>query len=155
MPGYGRRYPNESRLTIFVGMNARKHVELLVYSFVTWLTFYILGLPEYYQQWYLWAKVAVVFLVTGLYFPITRYTLDAYWADGNHLRNSLWLALYLTLPLFVYDYLLLAWYKGLGIGFVVPYWYLTFFYFSFWLQFPAIGWWMKRRDAKEFEERIG
>lgn len=121
-------------------MTARKHAELLAYSFVTWLSFYLLGLPEYYQQWYLWAKVAIVIAVTLAYFPITRYTLLRYWDDGHHFKNSCWLALYLTLPLFVYDYVLLAWYKGLGIGFVIPYWYLTFFYFSFWLQFPFIGW---------------
>ena len=100
------------------------------------MTFYLIGLPDYYQQWYLWAKICVVILVTVLYFPITRYTLVRYWNDGRHLVNSCWLALYLTVPLFIYDYILLAWYKGLGIGFVVPYWYLSFFYFSFWFQFP-------------------
>lgn len=125
-------------------MTLKKHAQLLMYSFVTWFTFYLLGLPEYYQQWYLWAKVVIVFAVTAVYFPITRITLKRYWDDGKHFRNSCWLALYLTLPLFVYDYLLLAVYKQLGIGFVVPYWYLTFFYFSFWLQFPYIGWKMER-----------
>ena len=116
-----------------------KHLQLLTYSFITWLTFYLLGLPEYYQQWYPWAKVILVILVTLLYFPVSRYTLRTLWSDGDHERNAWWLALYLTLPLFVYDYLLLAVYKGLGIGFVVPYWYLTFFYFSFWWQVPAVG----------------
>ena len=120
-------------------MTAVKHFKLLGYSFLTWLVFYLIGLPDYYQSWPLWAKVFILFGVTALYFPVTEYSLKAYWDDGRHLRNSLWLALYLTLPLFVYDYLLLAVYKGLGIGFVVPYWYLTFFYFSFWLQFPWIG----------------
>lgn len=130
-------------------MTARKHIELLLYSFATWLTFYLIGLPEYYQQWYLWAKIAVVIGVTLAYFPVTRYTLQAYWDNGRHVANSCWLAFHLTLPLFVYDWILLGWYKQLGIRFVIPYWYLTFFYFSFWLQFPAIGHWMARqqRDA--------
>lgn len=128
-------------------MNKKKHVQLLVYSFVTWLSFYLVGLPEYYQQWYLWAKVLVVIGVTLLYFPVTRYTLDNFWDDGEHLSNACWLAFYLTFFLFVYDYLLLAWYKGLGIGFVVPYWYLTFFYFSFWIQFPWVASRMMQRDA--------
>ncbi|MEZ8081008.1 hypothetical protein [Enterovibrio norvegicus] len=48
--------------------------------------------------------------------------------------------------LFIYDYLLLAVYKGLGIEFVIPYWYLTFFYFSFWVQFPYIGWRMEKEE---------
>lgn len=127
-------------------MTRKKHLLLLAYSFVTWLTFYLIGLPEYYQQWYLWAKVVVVIAVTVLYFPVTTASLQRLWSDGNHLNNSMWLALYLTVPLFVYDYILLAWYKGLGIGFVYPYWYLTFFYFSFWIQFPLIGYWMQRNQ---------
>ncbi|MEM9449904.1 MAG: hypothetical protein AAGA75_15370 [Cyanobacteria bacterium P01_E01_bin.6] len=132
--------------------SAQKHIQLLAYSFVTWFAFYLIGLPEYYQQWYLWAKVLVLFIVTIMYFPITRYTLEKYWSDGRHLANSCWLALYLTLPLFVYDYLLLGWYKGFGIEFVRPYWCLTFFYFSFWIQFPAIGLWMEREILRTNEK---
>lgn len=126
-------------------MSIQQHTQLLVYSFLTWLTFYIIGLPDYYQSWPLWGKLLLLPLVTAMYFPITRITLEKYWQDRRHLVNSAWLALYLTLPLFVYDYLLLAWYMELGIGFVIPYWYLTFFYFSFWLQFPAIAIWMGKQ----------
>jgi len=118
-------------------MTARKHLELLLYSFITWFAFYLLGLPDYYQSWYFELKVAICILVTIVYFPATYYTLNNYWSDGKHLGNSVWLALYLTLPLFIYDYLLLALYKGLGISFVIPYWYLTFFYFSFWCNFRS------------------
>lgn len=130
-------------------MTPKKHLQLIAYSFVTWLTFYIIGLPEYYQQWYLWAKIGIVALVTIVYFPVTKYTLRKYWDDQRHFVNSCWLAFYLTLPLFVYDTLLLAVYKQLGIGFVVPYWYLTFFYFSFWIQFPLIGWQMQSEAARD------
>ncbi len=133
-------------------MNATKHFQLLIYSFVTWFVFYLIGLPDYYQSWYLWAKVVICIAVTLIYFPATSYTLRKYWNDGRHFSHSLWLAFYLTLPLFVYDYLLLAVYKGLGIGFVIPYWYLTFFYFSFWVQFPLIGRWMERFDEVQASE---
>jgi hypothetical protein len=125
-------------------MTIKKHLQLLIYSFITWFTFYLVGLPEYYQQWPLALKLVIVPLVTLSYFPITRYTLNKYWSDGQHFKNSCWLALYLTLPLFIYDYLLLAVYKDLGIQFVIPYWYLSFFYFSFWIQFPYIGWKMEQ-----------
>ena len=127
-------------------MTAKKHLWLIIYSFITWLTFYLVGLPEYYQQWPTWAKLLALPGVTILYFPITRFSLNTYWNDGQHLKNSYWLALYLTLPLFIYDYLLLALYKGIGIYFVIPYWYLTFFYFSFWIQVPYIGWKMEREE---------
>ncbi len=136
-------------------MDAKQHIQLLAYSFVTWLAFYLIGLPEYYQQWPFWAKVAICVFVTALYFPVTRYTLVKYWDNGKHLSNSCWLALYLTFPLFVYDYLLLAVYKGLGISFVIPYWYLSFFYFSFWIQFPIIGWWMQRTSLANLSTDAG
>ena len=83
--------------------------------------------------------VILVIAVTALYFPWGQQSLKWFWSDGQHRQNAWWLALYLTVPLFVYDYLLLAVYKNLGIGFVVPYWYLTLFYFSFWVQIPFIA----------------
>lgn len=128
-------------------MKKIKHFQLFGYSFVTWLCFYLIGLPEYYQQWPLWAKLTILPVVTMLYFPVTKLTLKKYWSDGRHLVNSCWLAFYLTLPLFIYDYLLLAVYKDLGIKFVIPYWYLTFFYFSFWVQFPYIALRMEKSES--------
>lgn len=91
-------------------------------------------------------KVILVIAVTAIYFPATKYTLRKFWDDGKHLKNACWLAFYLTLPLFIYDYLLLGLYKGLGLKFVFPYWYLSLFYFSFWLQFPYIGWRLEREN---------
>ncbi len=117
-------------------MSFKQHSQLLIYSFATWLTFYLLGLPEYYQQWPQWAKVLILIFVTALYFPLTRYSLTRFWRNGRHMTNACWLALYLTVPLFIYDYLLLGVFKGLGLAFMKPYWYLSFFYFSVWLQFP-------------------
>lgn len=123
-------------------MTITKHAKFLAYSFVTWLIFYLIGWPDYYQSWPFWAKVVLCIVVTAMYFPATTYSLHRFWDDENHLVNSCWLALYLTVPLFVYDYVLLAVYKELGIMFVIPYWYLTIFYFSFWIQFPAIALWL-------------
>ncbi len=135
-------------------MTIKKHFKLLAYSFISWLTFYIIGLPDYYQHWYFWLKVASLPGLTLLFFPVTRYMLNAFWRDGRHLINSCWLALYFTLPLFIYDYILLAWYKDLGIQFVFPYFYLSFFYFSFWVQFPYIGRKMEREDKESKNSRV-
>lgn len=128
-------------------MTPLRHIKFTAYSFLTWLTFYLVGLPDYYQHWPFEAKIVLCVGVTLLYFPMTVYCLRLFWTDGRHVANSLWLAFYLTLPLFIYDYLLLAVYKGLGIEFVIPYWYLTFFYFSFWLQFPLIAKWLQVRES--------
>jgi len=53
-------------------MTIKTHASLLAYSFITWLSFYLLGLPEYYQQWYVEAKLLILPLVTVMYFPVTR-----------------------------------------------------------------------------------
>ncbi len=126
-------------------MTLKKHISLFTYAFVTWAIFYIIGLPDYYQSWMFETKIIICILVTGLYFPVTSQSLKKFWNNGHHFKNSFWLALYLTLPLFIFDYLLLGIYKGLGIKFVFPYWYLTFFYFSFWVQFPLIGYRMSKK----------
>ena len=129
-------------------MTPALHLKFALYSFATWLLFYLIGWPDYYQSWPLWSKFVLCVVVTGIYFPITAYSLRTIWRDGRHVKNAYWLALYLTLPLFIYDYLLLAVYMELGIGFVIPYWYLTFFYFSFWFQFPAVGRWVIKKEAE-------
>ncbi len=127
-------------------MSLAMHVRLAIYSFITWLTFYLIGLPDYYQSWPLWSKIVICIAVTLAYFPITAASLRKFWHDGQHLKNSCWLALYLTLPFFIYDYLLLGLYLGLGIELVIPYWYLTLFYFSFWVQFPLVAYWLIRAE---------
>jgi len=132
-------------------MHWKLHLKLFWYASVTWLAFYLIGLPDYYQSWPLWAKIVICIFVTWAGFPATRYSLKTLWQNNHHMTNSLWLAFYLTVPLFIYDYLLLAWYKGLGIGYVFPYWYLSFFYFSFWVQFPYVAWKMLK-DEKTTEQ---
>lgn len=130
-------------------MTLKQHLTLLVYSFFTWLTFYLVGLPDYYQSWPFWSKIVLVTAVTAFYVPATQYGLKRFFDDNNHKTNALWLAVYLTLPLFIYDYLLLAIYLDLGIQFVFPYWYLSMFYFSFWIQFPLVARWVTNKEAQQ------
>ena len=78
-------------------MNIKKHCQLLAYSFLTWLSFYLLGLPEYYQQWYLWAKVDDRDAGHGpTRFPSPGTLCRRIGDDGKHITNACWLALYLT-----------------------------------------------------------
>jgi hypothetical protein len=121
----------------------KTHLALLVMSFMTWAAFVMIGLPDYYQSWSFGAKIAICIAVTVLYFPLTRFILKKI-DKKNYFENSLWLALYLTLPLFIYDYILIVLIGGDDLSFVFRYWYLSLFYFSFWVQFPYIGWSMEK-----------
>ncbi len=126
-------------------MTARTHLSLLVMSFITWFVFVLIGLPDYYQSWAFPLQLALLPLVTLLYFPGTKFILNKF-PTKEHFRNSLWLALYLTLPLFTYDYIYIVLMKGDNMTFVFRYWYLSFFYVSFWIQMPLIGWWMEKNN---------
>ena len=123
----------------------RTHVALLVMSFLTWGFFVLLGLPDYYQHWPLPAQLAILPAVTLLYVPLAPWLLRRF-PDGRPRRNARWLALYLTVPLFLYDFVYLVVLGNETLGFVFRYWYLSFFYVSFWLQFP----WAARRMERGF-----
>ena len=69
-------------------MSAYVHAKFLVYSFLTWLLFYLIGLPDYYQSWPFWSKVVLVVFVNAIYFPITAYALRKFWDDGAHVRKA-------------------------------------------------------------------
>ncbi|ABW27773.1 hypothetical protein AM1_2773 [Acaryochloris marina MBIC11017] len=56
--------------------------------------------------------------------------------NKQYVKNSFWLALYLTVPLFIYDYVFIVLLGGDNMTFIFRYWYLSVFYFSFWVQFP-------------------
>ena len=125
----------------------KAHLNLLLMSFFTWLVFLLLGLPDYYQDWPFGAKIGICIIVTAIYFPIGDFILRRF-SNPQHLINAGFLALYLTVPLFIYDYLYIVLIGGDDLTFVFRYWYLSFFYFSFWIQFPLIGWLMGKATDK-------
>lgn len=128
-------------------LTPKTHIALLFMSFITWGAFVLIGLPDYYQSWSFSAQIVICIAVTILYIPLTPFILKLI-DDKNYLKNSLWLAFYLTLPLFIYDYVFIVLIGGDNLSFVFRYWYLTLFYFSFWIQFPLIARFMMRNTIK-------
>ena len=120
-------------------LSLKNHLALLLMSFITWGLFVLIGLPEYYQSWSYEAQVIGVILVTVLYIPLGKFLLKKMFPTNEHFKNSLWLAFYLTVPLFIYDTIFIGVIGGEGLKFIPKYWVLSFFYFSFWIQFPLIG----------------
>lgn len=121
-------------------LSTKEHLNLLVMSFLSWLFFVIIGWPDYYQSWSFNIKFIICILVTILYIPLVPYLLKRMFKEQAYFKNSLWLALYLTVPLFIFDVIYIIGFLGeQDLSFVAKFWYLTFFYFSFWVQFPLIG----------------
>ncbi len=120
-------------------LSFKNHLSLLLMSFVTWAIFLLIGLPDYYQHWPYDLQVLGVIAVTILYVPLGNFLIKKMFPTQEYFKNSLWLAFYLTVPLFSYDAIYIGLIGGEGLSFIPKYWVLSFFYFSFWIQFPLIG----------------
>ena len=121
-------------------MRPNQHWHLFCLATTWWTMYFILGLPSnYFQTTSLWLIIVFGELVPALalgYFGWRRCTR----APQNAWRNAMWIAFYMTVPLFVYDYLYLAVHQQRGWMFLQTHWYLTAFYIIPWLMLSAIAW---------------
>jgi hypothetical protein len=127
-------------------MRIRRHLQLLVVVTVAWLLFWMAGLPDYYRQY----PTTLMIVFDGVVLPPFGWVTWRSIRKSKHaIPSSLWLAFYITVPLFVYDFLYCGYYLGYGIRFVWEYWYLTVYYIIPWLILPPMGWWIdKQRERK-------
>ncbi len=120
-------------------MSFRKHLALLIQGVVVWFAFWLLGLPDYYQQYSPTAiGIGCVLLSVAL-------SLMAVWVlrrgrDAHRMSRAVWISFYYTVPFAVLDTFYCGVYLGLGWAYFWKYWYLTVFYLSPWLTFPPTAW---------------
>ncbi len=118
-------------------MKLRGHSTILVFVTIAWGLFWLIGLPDYYQQYatvsMLIFDIIILILLTGFLYWLLKRT-------PQQFRSSLsfWLAFYITIPLFIYDYLYCGIYLGNGLTFVSTYWYLSVYYIIPWILCPAL-----------------
>lgn len=127
-------------------MLLRRHLKLLFVVTIAWFLFWVAGLPDYYRQY------STTFMIVFDAVILPPLWLIAYLSIKKSRRpsaNSLWLAFYITVPLFVYDLVYCGYYLGYGINFLWEYWYLTIYYIIPWLILPPTGWWIDQRRKKE------
>lgn len=119
-------------------MRPRNHVRLLALGLATWALFWVLGLPDYYQQYPTWAlAVGTVLLTLGTGF-VGRLVL-ARARPERRMERAAWLSFYFTVPFAALDAAYCGWYLGRGAAFLVEYWYLSVFYVIPWALFLPIG----------------
>ena len=132
-------------------MRFKKHLQLLSFVTLAWVLFFIVGLPDYYQQYS--TKFMVIFdmvIFPPIWFIVYFSAKRA--RTGQGLTIALWLSFYITVPLFIYDWVYCGFHLGHGMRFLWKYWYLTVYYFLPWIVFPPTGWWIdKRREMKPTE----
>ena len=126
-------------------MKARGHIKIFSIVTAAWAIFWLIGWPEYYLQYsfrFMLLFDAVVFVV--LWFVV--YRVLKHTPRNYRIPLSLWLAFYITIPLFFYDYLYCGVYLGYGISFVSAFWFLSIYYVIPWIICPVTAFWQNRYD---------
>ncbi len=113
-------------------MRVRQHLRLLLQMMAAWLVFWLIGLPDYYQQ-YPTAAIGVACVLLSVL--ISLFCLAVLLKTRPERRRSIawWLSLYFTLPFALLDTLYCGVYLGHGASYLWTYWYLTVFYVSPWI----------------------
>ena len=129
-------------------MSFKNHLRLYIIVTLAWILFWVMGLPDYYQQ-YSVAFMAIfdLAILPPIWFVVYRSIRRS--RPGRGLTVSLWWAFYISVPLFIYDLLYCGIYLGHGIGFLVKYWYITVYYVLPWIIFPSTGWHVDKRRREE------
>lgn len=110
------------------------HGRLLLIAVAVWCGFWILGWPDYYQQY---STVALAVCSSLLSVAISLAALVAMRTirPERRLAAAVRISFYFTVPFAVLDFACCGLYLGLGISFVQSYWYLTIFYVVPWISF--------------------
>ena len=125
-------------------MRLHNHIRLLVFVTIAWFLFWLVGLPDYYQQYS--TKIMIIFdlaILPPIWLIVYLSVKKA--RPGRALNASIWWAFYISFPLFIYDLIYAGIYLGDGIKFLRNYWYLTVYYILPWILFPPTGWLIEKR----------
>ena len=120
-------------------MSRTKHLSFLIQAVVAWALFWLIGLPNYYQQYStllmgVACTVLSVIISLGAVWVLVRCRAEI------RTSRAFWISVYFTLPFAVLDTLYCAVYLGHGASYLVSYWYLTVFYITPWLTFLPTAW---------------
>ena len=126
-------------------MDLRLHIRFFVIVTVAWFLFWAAGLPDYYQQYSTTSMIVFDLLaLPPIWFLIYRRTKRS--GPGQGMKVCLWLAFYISVPLFIYDLIYCGFYLGHNVAFLTKYWYLTVYYVLPWILFPPMGWLMDKKS---------
>lgn len=113
-------------------MRLQNHFKLLAQAMLAWLGFWLLGLPDYYQQYSANAVgIGVVILSVATSLLCLMVLLRV--SSRRRFVIAFWLSFYFTVPFAVLDMWYCGIYLGHGSSYLWDYWYLTVFYVSPWL----------------------
>jgi hypothetical protein len=113
-------------------MRLQNHFKLLAQTVLAWLGFWLLGLPEYYQQ-YSAAAVGIGIVILSVATSLLCLLILLRVSPKRRFVVAFWLSFYFTVPFALLDTWYCGIYLGHGSSYLWTYWYLTVFYVSPWL----------------------
>lgn len=126
-----------------------RHLKLFLTSIVIYVAFALRGLHNnHYLDWTLDFQIGdcieiLVFAAPLIYVPLKRFS-----CKGEYVKDSIWFAMYLSVPFAVLDGIYLGWWKGYGPGYFRAFWFLTIYYFIVLVEAPVIGYLLQRDDPR-------
>jgi hypothetical protein len=113
-------------------LHASTHAKTLVQMVLVWFGFWLLGLPDYYQQ-YSTAAVGAAAVLLSVLISLVCLAILLRTRPERRASKALWLSVYYTVPFALLDTLYCGIYLGHGASYLWKYWYLTVFYVSPWV----------------------
>ena len=127
-------------------MNLKQHLTMIIICFAAWFIFLLLGIPSnYYLDYSASIKVLIIICTFLFFIPAVAILLFRTFKNTNLLTASLYFSVYVTLGIFILDYLYCGIYLGYGLGFVKSHWTQSVFYILPWFEVPIIGYIMEKR----------
>ena len=68
--------------------------------------------------------------------------------NGNYVKTSLWFAFYASVPLSIYDFIVVGVIGGEGFHFIVTHWYISLAYLYVWIILPLVGLALQKSTAR-------
>ena len=126
-------------------MKLRSHILWGITVTAVWVLFWLLGWPDYYQQYSTRTMGIFVVVLVPLFWILIFRMLRS--MKSKRVYKSIILSIYFTVPFFFYDYLYCGMYLGNGMRFLAKYWYATVFYIIPWIIVPMTAVWMESKRA--------
>ncbi len=120
---------------------------MLGQALLVWLLFWVLGWPDYYQQ-YSPRGLAIACILLSAAIPLAAFYVLRRGQRRTRMARAVWLSVYYTLPFAVLDAAYCGWYLGRGLAYLGEYWYLSVFYVTPWFAFVPAAWLLDEADER-------
>ena len=127
-------------------MTPRKHLSLFTQSVVIWALFWLLGWPDYYQQ-YSAAAIGVACTILSVLISLAAIRILQRSRPENRRARAFWCSVYYTATFALLDGLYCGVYLGNGAQYLWQYWYLSVFYITPWLTFMPTEYLMRQEPT--------